>query len=535
VDFKQLGLTKKLINLDGILKMSNPERNNQSNPEYQGRKREVRNDSCRPFVQIDVELIHLLSNSEFKMYAQIMKRAGSVDGRCWESIEHMSIETKMSVRNIKRTAKSLLGKNLVKKTKRPGTTDLYTLTPPSEWVFSTDEPSKEIAYFELPGIEDDESEGCQNGTTGGAKMARQGCQNGTTGGAKMARQGCQNGTQIRSPEIYKEELNTTRNPEGARGYSCDSKSFEPENPETATDRGQDIDLEPLRKATTYQNPEPETAMQDCPEPDIDPLRKAQTFRNSEQNLSSPVETTQKSSTSNSNLEETNIPPAAAKISRVEAASTLAKVSEAITPKSSGLTARFSGGADPLGDRFKISGSWQSRKPLLDQAIAAYSQARHSSWGTAPQSPSSILYMSLDKIFRRLVSDEVPNPEEEFLLVIASATLWVSSSDWHTTPGFGNRNLSWLIDSPDRVLKYADKWRSKPQEEMVGTAIKITQDSAEKTYCGIDGKPTKRAWARMDWKDLSRRAKAGEEITQVEKDWANYYFSEYDIYLEHEDI
>jgi hypothetical protein len=517
VDFKQLGLTKKLINLDGILKMSNPERNNRSNPNYQGRKREVRNDSCRPFVQIDAELVNLLTPHEFKLYAQIMKRAGSVDGKCWESIDHMAIETKMSAGTIKRTSRSLLSKNLIKKTKRPGTTALYTLTPPSEWVFSTDE-SKKVDLRELPNI--DHTDPGVDHTDPGVDHTDPGVDH--------------TDPQIRSPELYKEELDPRNtNPEGARGYLCDSKSFEPENPETATDRGQDTDIEPLRKATTYQNPEPETALQDCPSQPIG--TQAQTFRNSEQNLSSPAETTQKSSTSNSNLEETNIPPAAAKISGVEAAFTPAEVPKPISPSSSGLTARFSGGADPLGDRFKISGSWKSRKPLLDQAIAAYSQARHSSWGTAPQSPSSVLYMSLDKIFRRLVSDEVPNPEEEFLLVIASATLWVSSSDWHTTPGFGNRNLPWLVDSPDRVLKYADKWRSKPQEEMVGTAIKITQDSAEKTYCGLDGKPTKRAWARMDWKDLSRRAKAGEEITQVEKDWANYYFPEYDIYLEHEDI
>jgi hypothetical protein len=315
--------------------------------------------------------------------------------------------------------------------------------------------------------------------------------------------------------------------EGAGAYLCDSKSKENPEPETAADRGQDCDLEPLRKAKVIQNPEPETALQDCPSQPIG--IQAKTFRNSEQNLSSPAGTNNQPSTRNSNPEETNIPPAAAKISGVEAASTLAEVPKPIPPSSSALTARFSGGADPLGDRFKIPGSWKSRKPLLDQAIAAYNQARHSSWGAAPKSPSSVFYISLDAVYKRLVSDEVPDPDQEFLLAIASATLWVGSSEYHTKPGFGNRNLPWLINSPDRILKYADMWQSKPEAEMVGAAIKITSTTGEKQYCNPEGTPCTFSDAQDAWWTISDAAIKGESVSQELKNWANYYFPKFDIY------
>ena len=105
-------------------------------------KRSVR-DMQRPFVMIDAELISVLSNAEFKIYAQIKRRAGQ-DGECWESLDHMAKETGNSVNTLKRALKSLKSKGLILKTKRVGETDLYELTTPDQWHL--------IGQNELPNI-----------------------------------------------------------------------------------------------------------------------------------------------------------------------------------------------------------------------------------------------------------------------------------------------------------------------------------------------------------------------------------------------
>jgi hypothetical protein len=82
---------------------------------------------------IDAELISALTPIEFIIYAQIKLRAGG-DGQCWESLQHMAEETSTSTGSLKRSIKGLLAKNLIKKEKRAGNTDLYSMTPPEEWI-----------------------------------------------------------------------------------------------------------------------------------------------------------------------------------------------------------------------------------------------------------------------------------------------------------------------------------------------------------------------------------------------------------------
>jgi hypothetical protein len=306
--------------------------------------------------------------------------------------------------------------------------------------------------------------------------------------------------------------------EGARTRLYDSEIFEPENPETATDRGQDSGIEPLRKAELIKNPEPETAFKDCPEPDID--QDAAIFRNSEINPSYRATTNNQPSSRNPDIEKTNIPPAAPKISGVEAASPPAQVVEAIDPNSSGLTARF---------------SQEEQESLINQAIATYNQHR-GRWGYCPFL-SNTSRSQLFKLLLQIPGDRVTK-SLEFIALVRDATLWCAKSDWLNRPDFENKHFSYLIGrngEGDRILDYASKWRSLPEEAMVGAALKITQSAGEKTYCHPDGTPTELAWARLDWKDISKRAKAGEPVSQAEKDWANYYFPQFDIYLEHEEI
>jgi hypothetical protein len=95
-------------------------------------RRVIKDKSIPPFVQIDIRLITALTNAEFKIYAQIKRRAGE-DGECWQSLEHMASETGNSVSTLQRSLKTLKRLGLIAKTRRPGGTDVYELTPPEKW------------------------------------------------------------------------------------------------------------------------------------------------------------------------------------------------------------------------------------------------------------------------------------------------------------------------------------------------------------------------------------------------------------------
>jgi hypothetical protein len=308
------------------------------------------------------------------------------------------------------------------------------------------------------------------------------------------------------------------------------KRQEPENPETATDRGQDTDLEPLRKAEVIKNPEPETAFRDCPEPDIEPLRKAQTFRNSEQNLSNPAETTQKPSTSNSNLEETNIPPAAAGNLPQEAASTLAEVPKPIPPSSSALTARFSHEAD------------YHNNPVIQEAIDTYNQFR-GCWGSCEDD----LSMTVRRFLLNIYSRQLGDPAEKrikFLALVRDAVLWMNKNDYysgrksHKGNYHNGKNFRFLIGDrscPDRMADFATEWRSEHESAKVGLAIKLSQQKPVKEYVNLDGKVIDMTDSWILWWAISKRAIAGETISEHENNWANIYFPKYDIYVGAEEL
>ena len=89
-------------------------------------------DEQGPFVIINTALIAALTPNEFIVYAQSQKRAGN-DGECWESLEHMAQEVGMGKTTLRLALKGIARKNLVRKERQPGKTDLYSLTAPSEW------------------------------------------------------------------------------------------------------------------------------------------------------------------------------------------------------------------------------------------------------------------------------------------------------------------------------------------------------------------------------------------------------------------
>lgn len=110
-------------------------------------QRTIKDRSAAPFVQLDIRLITALTNAEFKIYAQIKRRAGQ-DGECWQSLDHMAKETGNSTGTLKRALKALFAKGLIEKTKRPGGTDLYELTPPSQWKLDQNDLPN-IDHFDL--------------------------------------------------------------------------------------------------------------------------------------------------------------------------------------------------------------------------------------------------------------------------------------------------------------------------------------------------------------------------------------------------
>jgi DNA-binding transcriptional ArsR family regulator len=110
--------------------------------------RTVKDKSTPPFVQIDVRLITALTNAEFKIYAQIKRRAGE-DGECWSSLENMAKETKNSVSTLQRSLKTLKKMGLIAKIRRPGETDVYELTPPEKWHLSSQNDRPNIGQNDL--------------------------------------------------------------------------------------------------------------------------------------------------------------------------------------------------------------------------------------------------------------------------------------------------------------------------------------------------------------------------------------------------
>lgn len=79
------------------------------------------------FVHADLDL-YGLSPYEFRIYAHIARR-----GKCYSNLNTTANICKMSVRKAQYALKALESLGLVKKVIRKGKTDIYELTPRSQW------------------------------------------------------------------------------------------------------------------------------------------------------------------------------------------------------------------------------------------------------------------------------------------------------------------------------------------------------------------------------------------------------------------
>ncbi|MDZ8261952.1 helix-turn-helix domain-containing protein [Nostoc sp. ChiQUE01b] len=73
-----------------------------------------------------------LESSEFRLYAHIQRRAGT--SGCFESIPNMAKHCYVALKTAKNAIKLLLAAGMIEIQERLGTTNIYTLTPPSKWV-----------------------------------------------------------------------------------------------------------------------------------------------------------------------------------------------------------------------------------------------------------------------------------------------------------------------------------------------------------------------------------------------------------------
>ncbi|GAX38935.1 helix-turn-helix domain-containing protein [Nodularia sp. NIES-3585] len=73
-----------------------------------------------------------LTPEEFRVYAHIQRRSGS--SGCFESIPNMSKHCFMAQKTTRNAIKLLLATGMIQIHDRPGTTNIYALTPANEWV-----------------------------------------------------------------------------------------------------------------------------------------------------------------------------------------------------------------------------------------------------------------------------------------------------------------------------------------------------------------------------------------------------------------
>ena len=72
-----------------------------------------------------------LSPFTLKVYAHLARRAGN--GAAWPSVEGMAEHCGMAVNTVKKAINDLLDRGMLAKQERPGRTNLYFLTKPSQW------------------------------------------------------------------------------------------------------------------------------------------------------------------------------------------------------------------------------------------------------------------------------------------------------------------------------------------------------------------------------------------------------------------
>lgn len=72
-----------------------------------------------------------LSAAEFRMYGHLARRAGQ--GVAWPAIASMAEVCRLHATTVRRVLRSLTEQHLITRESRPGDTDLYRLTAPSQW------------------------------------------------------------------------------------------------------------------------------------------------------------------------------------------------------------------------------------------------------------------------------------------------------------------------------------------------------------------------------------------------------------------
>jgi hypothetical protein len=171
-------------------------------------------------------------------------------------------------------------------------------------------------------------------------------------------------------------------------------------------------------------------------------------------------------------------------------------------------------------------SADERSAYVDQAINTYNQYR-GAWGECVG-----LSNSARNSLERMLTVPGRSPDE-FISLVRDATLWAAKSEWLNKPDFESKHFGYLIGrsgNQDRLVDYAYQWRSLPDSSKVGAALKIAQQKEQIQYHDLQGNPTIKTWAMGIWWKISKAAKAGESISKLEKDWANFYFPNYDIYV-----
>jgi hypothetical protein len=171
-------------------------------------------------------------------------------------------------------------------------------------------------------------------------------------------------------------------------------------------------------------------------------------------------------------------------------------------------------------------SADERSAYVDQAIDTYNQCR-GAWGECVG-----LSNSARNSLERMLAVPGRSPEE-FISLVRDATLWAAKSEWLNKPDFESKHFGYLIGrsgNQDRLVDYAFQWRSLPDSSKVGAALKIAQQKEQIQYHDLEGRPLRRTWAKCLWWDISKAAIAGEPVSQLQKDWAKYYFPDFDIYV-----
>jgi DNA-binding MarR family transcriptional regulator len=72
---------------------------------------------------------------EFRIYAHIVRRTGGKpDGVCFASLSRIAEICQMSPRRAQQSIRILMDAKMIERTKRPGRTDEYKVTPTTQWI-----------------------------------------------------------------------------------------------------------------------------------------------------------------------------------------------------------------------------------------------------------------------------------------------------------------------------------------------------------------------------------------------------------------